>query len=289
MSMITMVSDRRRLPVDHVGHLAAVANSRIPRITRAVGRICRSVPVAGVSRDIQVKFASTRDEWEQAFQLVADQYQTRGYEEVGTDCRFTTYHALPDTVVLVAKTQGRVVATFSLVPDNTLLGLPLEGLYKSEVKELRRRGHRLFETGSLAERGLNTREFLQVFLALMQLGWQYQVARGADTTVITVNPRHSAFYTRLHGFMPLGPRRSYDKVQGHPAEAFYLSPELMAARVPEMRQRMLGQALPAEVLVAPALPRHLVYYFAARSSQTRLGAVEQVMWNTQTCGSPRRW
>lgn len=149
-------------------------------------------------------------------------------------------------------------------------------------------GRRLFETGSLADRNLGTREFVQVFLALMQLGWQHMTRRGADTTVIAVNPRHSTFHTRLHGFLPLGPRRAYDKVQGHPAEAFYLDPHLMAAHVPEMYQRMFGRELPAEALAAPRMPEHLIYYFAARSSQTQLATVQQILWTVKASGSPRR-
>lgn len=248
-----------------------------------------SVPVPGISRDIRVKIASTRDEWEQAFQLVADNYQTRGYEKAGADLRFTSYHALPESVVLVAKAGPKVVATLTLIQDNLLIGLPLEGLYRAEVQELRRQGRHIVEAGNLADRDLGTREFVQVFLALMQMGWQYALRNGADTTVVTVNPRHSNFYTRLHGFLPLGPRRAYDRVQGHPAEAFYLDSHLMAARVPEMHQRIFGRDLPPQALAAPLMPEHLIYYFAARSSQTRLPAVEQILWNVKSCGSPRRW
>lgn len=267
------------------GNTNGLRPSRFPHTQQ---RRCRSVLVPGLARDIRVKFASTRDEWEQAFQLVADQYQARGYEEAGADCRFTSYHALPSTVVLVAKDGTRVVATLSLVPDNPLLGLPLENLYRTEIQELRRRGRRLFEGGSLAERGLGLREFIQVFTTLMQFAWQHQVGQGADTTVIAVNPRHRKFYTRLHGYLPLGPRRAYDKVHGHPAESYYLDPKLMAARVPEMHQRIFGQELPHDALVAPRMPRHLIYYFAARSSQTRLGAIDQILWNVDASGGPRR-
>lgn len=287
MSVITMLPGVSGNRISHVGRFAAVLDTPVRRGTRAP--ICRSVPVPGVARPIEVKFASNRLEWEEAFQLVADQYQARGYESAGVDCRFTSYHVLPDTVVLVAKSRGRIVATMSLVADNTLLGLPMEGLYKAEMQELRRQGRHLVETGSLADRDLSPREFHQVFLTLMQLGWQYVVGQGADTTVIAINPRHSAFYTRLHGFLPLGPRRAYDRVQGHPAEAFYLDSGLMAARVPEIHSRIFARPLPATALVAPRMPHHLIYYFAAHSSQTRLATVEQILWNVDQGGSPRRW
>lgn len=249
----------------------------------------RSVPVPGIERDIRVKCAATRDEWDQAFHLVAKQYKARGYEEAGADYRFTGYHALPETVVLVAKAADRVVATMSLVMDNTLLGLPLESLYRSEVQALRQQGRRLCEVGNLADTGLSTREFVAVFVALIQLSWQHHVRHGGDTGIIAVNPRHSAFYTKMLGFLPMGPRRAFDKVQGHPAEAFYLDLSLMAARVPTMHQRMFGAPLPAEVLAAPRLPEHLVHHFAARSSQTCLSAVAHILGNTKACGSPRRW
>jgi hypothetical protein len=277
---------RRELP--HGDRLARLPDRlRGPLQTRQ--RIFRSIPVPGVARNIEVKFASTRSEWEEAFHLVADNYRARGYEEASADCHFTSYHALPDTVVLVAKLGGQVVATMSVVPDNPLLGLPLEDLYRLEVQELRRQGRRLAETGSLAERGLTAREFRHVFTALMQLAWQHQMQKGNTTAVIAVNPRHSNFYTRVHGFLPLGPRRAYVRVQGHPAEGFFLDPLTMAVRAPDVHQKIFGVPLPAEVLVAPPMPEHLVYYFAARSSQTRLGMVEQIRWHTVACGSPRRW
>src|SRR5262245_26721514 len=143
------------------------------------------VPVSGIDREIYVKIASTRAEWHQALQLVADNYQARGYAPPGDDFRFTSYHALPETVVLVAKAEGRVVATFTLVPDNTLLGLPLEGLYQPEVQELRRTSRHMFETTCLADCSLSTREFVQVFLTLIRLAWHYGVSEGGETNVIT--------------------------------------------------------------------------------------------------------
>jgi hypothetical protein len=137
--------------------------------------------------------------------------------------------------------------------------------------------------------GLGAREFLQVFAAMTQFAWQYTIAHGADTSVIAVNPRHRNYYTRSHGYLPLGPRRDYDRVQGHPAEGYYLDAELMRARVPDIHRRIFGRTLAAEAFVPARMPEHLIYYFAARSSQTRVGSVEQVLWNVAACGSPRRW
>ncbi len=266
--------------------------STAPRLLPS--RLCRLpfpqrwVAVPGIRRDIRVQFAATRQDWEEALQLVTDNYQARGFEAAGSNLRFTSFQALPKTAVAVAKEAGHVVATLTVVPDNTFLGLPLEGLYRSQIQQMRAQGCRLAETGSLAERGLGMRDFMQVFVTLMQLAWQHMVRRGFDTTVIAVNPRHSSFYSKLHGFVPLGPRVSYDRVQGAPAEAFYLTPELMRQRAPQMHRRILGQELPAAVLSAPAMPADLIRHFARRSSQTNPRTIEQLLWQIQACGSLRR-
>ena len=188
----------------------------------------RSFVVPRLARRIEVKIASTRDEFEQAFLLLSAKYRARGYE-VPSDkpFRFTPFHVLPRTLTFVAKHGKQVVATLSLVPDNELLGLPMEGLYGSEIAGLRRAGGRIAEATSLADRDLSTTEFLQVFLSLIKLLMQSHVRRGGDCWVVTVNPRHAAFYRRMLGFRRLGPRRSYDVVQGHPAEAYVLDVDSM--------------------------------------------------------------
>src|SRR5262249_34231498 len=156
-----------------------------------------------------------REEWEEAFQLVADNYRARGYETAAPGkIRFTPYHALPETVTFVAKHDNRVVATMSVVPDNTLLGLPLERIFPDEISALRVSGRRIAEATSLADTDLGLREFIPVFVALIKLAMQYHASQGGDTSVIAVNPRHSSFYKKVIGFVPLGDCRDYPLVQG---------------------------------------------------------------------------
>lgn len=249
------------------------------------------VKVPGLGRDVWVKLASTPAEWAGAFELVTDNYQARGYEACSAgELRFTSYHALPETMVLVAQTAGRVVATFSLVADNQLLGLPLESIYGPEIRVLRRNGRKIFETISLADRDLGQREFLQVFMTMIQLAWQYIIASSAEVTnVITVNPRHSAYYTKVLGYAPLGPRRSYPRAQGHPAEAFFLDPGLMLAKAPGVHQRLFGRRLPRAALTAQRMPLELVRHFASRSSQTNPRFVEELLRYVDQGGTVRKW
>jgi hypothetical protein len=249
-----------------------------------------AVPVRGIGRDIEVKIASGRDEWEEAYHLVAANYRARGYEVASAKpLRFTPYHTLPDTVTFVAKHAGHVVATFSIVPDNTLLGMPMESVYGAEVAALRQRGHRMAETTSLADTGLSVREFMQVFVALIKLAIQYHHTQGGNTYVITVNPRHKSFYAKVLGFQPLGPCRSYATVQDAPAEALWGDPAVVAANAPRMHEEIFGDPLPAQALIAPKMPRDLIRHFNNLSSQGDAQAVEEILAYRDHYGSPRRW
>src|SRR5262249_18472615 len=150
------------------------------------------------------------------------------------------YHALPDTTTYVAKLDDRVLATFSLVPDNILLGLPMEAIYAEEIAALRRTGARLAEVTSFAATDMSLVEFSHVFQALIRLMKQHHAYHGGDTWVTPVNPKHRNFYTKVLGYVPLGPRRPNPKVLGAPVEAYVLDVEGMRTRAPEKYEEMLG-------------------------------------------------
>ncbi|HTU92355.1 MAG TPA: hypothetical protein VMF69_19895 [Gemmataceae bacterium] len=253
-------------------------------------RTPQAIPVTGISRPIEVKFASTESEWEQAFQLAASSYQARGYETPGASrLRFTPYHALPDTRTLVAKHEDEVVATFSIVQDNTLLGLPMEEIYQQEIDDLRSSGRRILEFITLADSGLKVSEFLPMFFTLIELGMQYHVSHGGDTFAMTVNPRHRKFYTKILGFLPLGPCRTYAAVQGHPAEAFWVDPKVMKANAPKMYETLFGSPLPMESFLAPRIPCRLIRQFSSDSSQCDPEMIEKIVTLTRERDSIRRW
>jgi hypothetical protein len=246
--------------------------------------------VPGIAKAIEVKIASEREEWEQALGLVAANYRAKGYEVVSNKrFRFTPYHALRDTAVFVAKHEGQVVTTFSLVPDNTLLGLPMESIYGAEIHERRLQGKRMAEVTSLADSGLGVREFLQVFTTIIKLMFQYHVRHGGDTWVITVNPRHRNFYTKVLGFQPLGPCRAYASVQDAPAEAYLLDRDTMRVKAPKMFDDIFGEDLPPRALRKPSMSPELVRQFAADSTQTDPRQVQDVLSYAAHYGSPRRW
>jgi hypothetical protein len=290
MSMITLTSAvEKRLPNTTLVNLldgapsTRMSGGRKTSIVPVIRQLPQPIPVKGVSRPIEVKFASTESEWEQAFALAAACYSASGYESPGASrLRFTPYHALPDTVTLVAKHAEQVLATFSIVMDKTLLGLPMEGTYPDKIASLRRKGRRMFEATTLAEGGLNFREFVQVFPTLIKLSMQYHTRHGGDSYVIAVNPRHRKFYTKTMGFVPLGPLRSYAAVQDAPAEAFLLDNQLLKENAPDTYEQMFGEPLPQEALIAPKMPRHLIQQFSRQSSLCNPDKIEKILSFTES-------
>ena len=193
-----------------------------------------------------MKIASGSEEFEQAFLLLARKYQAKGYENPGAKLfRFTPFHVLPETITVVAMEGARVVATLSLVPDTTLLGLPMESIYPDEVAGFRREGRRLAEVTSLADDGLGPREFIQVFEAMIQLVQQYHLRIGGDTWLVTVNPRHAVFYRKAMGARPFGDRRVYPSVANAPAEACMTD-------LPGMKEEPRGCSTGSSVLLCPS-------------------------------------
>jgi hypothetical protein len=249
-----------------------------------------AIPVGNLARSITVQVASRPNDFEDAYRLVAANYLASGYEPPGSKpIRFTPFHALPDTVTFVAKDEDHVLATFSLVPDNHLLGLPLETIYAQEIAALRRTGARMAEVTSFAAADMSLREFSQVFLSMIRLMKQHHVRHGGDTWVITVNPKHRTFYTKALGYVPLGPCRPYPKVQGAPAEAYVLDLDGMRARAPEKFHEMFGEALPDAALTVSRLPANWVRYFVTQSSQTDNETLEMILRYVERVGSPRTW
>jgi hypothetical protein len=279
----------------HLPESLKIANAPIALISDPLNEtlidhhICRSFTVPGIARTVEVKIASERKEWEQAFALLAETYKARGYEAADSNAlRFTPFHALPDTVTFVAKYQGNVMATLSLVLDNYVLGLPMECIYGEEIEGLRRCNRRFGEVTSLADKGLSLREFIPVFVSLMRILAQYTVKHKADTWVISVNPRHRNFYRKVMGFVPLGPWREYPSVQNHPAEAYLLDVDLLRAKE-AMHEQILGDPLSPEILDAAPMPAGLVREFSRQSSHGDSLVIKNILEVVDRKTSMLRW
>lgn len=290
MTAVTQVRRLRNPRTQVSNRLFRLRGLTIPRWSLIRRPAPRTVPVADVGRGIHVKIASTRSEWEQAFRLVEENYEAHGYEAPHAgEYRFTPYHVLPDTFVVVAKEHDRVLATLSVILDNTLLGLPAEAIYPGEIEDARTRGRRFFEFGNLADSSLSRREFLPVFLTLVQVAVQTALHQRADTALITTTVRHGTFYRKVMGFVPLGPIQPYPYVRDTLAQAYWLDARHLKTTLPAMHQRLIGNVLPTDVLVPARIPTHLVNHLASQSSKCAASSIAEVLRAVDRNGSPRRW
>jgi hypothetical protein len=180
-----------------------------------------------------VGLATTRAAFDAASRLVHDRYVERGYMKPHpSGTRVGRHQGLGSTRVFVARDAGRVVATVSLVEDSPH-GLPCDALYRDELAPMRARRERLAEVSALAVADDVSREGSRTVRALFQVVALYAVRLARlDALVVTVNPRHTAFYERRVGFERFGPVRSYDAVDGAPAVPLRLAlPRLAASLV----------------------------------------------------------
>ncbi len=186
--------------------LAHAAMSAVPSLRRLVVRRTLSFAEADVAH-VTVKIADTEAEVLGAAAVVHDAYVARGLVEPHPSGHRVTAHAvMPTTYTLVAKIGDRVVGAISLVKDGPL-GLPLEGVYREEVEQLRAAGARLAEVGSLAIAPEHRNK------GLVQLLYRYvfdvAVVRGVDRFVIAVHPRSETAYSVPLLFERFGAERTY--------------------------------------------------------------------------------
>jgi hypothetical protein len=124
---------------------------------------------------------------------------------------------------------------------------------------------------------------------MVRLALQYHESLGGDTTLLTVNPRHTPFYSKFFGTIPLGELRKYPAVRDAPAEALLSDRTTMAANAPAMFKAVYGDPLPASVLAAPPRPTDHVEFFGPHSTAADLRTIRELALVVDELGSPPRW
>ncbi len=158
-----------------------------------------------------------------AFSLLYRNYLRRGLidpDPVGL--RFTVHNLLPESATFAAKVPGRVVATFSVIPDTIPLGLPMEALYAAELGRLRAEGRRPAEVSGLAVDPDFRPVSLLLILNLVRMLYAHAQTTRVTDLVMACHPRHARLYERLFLFEPFGPLRTYRAVNDAPAVALRL-------------------------------------------------------------------
>jgi hypothetical protein len=167
---------------------------------------------------IDVALAVTRDELDAASRLVHQCYLRRGYVKPSVDGRHVNaYLAMPSTVVFVARADGAIVATVSLIGDS-VLQLPCDELWGADLAAFRATGRRLAEVSALAVSEAWRGAGLVTMRSLVRAIGVYgrDIAR-LDALCIAVHPRHAPFYEALLHFRRFGALRRCAAVNGAPA------------------------------------------------------------------------
>ena len=184
----------------------------------------------------EVRRAHSIEEYQQAFELVYQEYVRAGYIQKPRPSRMfvSPQILLPGSCVLIITHHFKVVSTLSIVKDSEM-GLPMDSVYSSELNYLRRDGRSLFEACGLATSEKYRWKNLFMF-AFRECFW-HAVRSGATDICIMVNPKHVAFYKKILLFEDLGPEKFYARL-GVPAVALRIPLETAEERLRQAYEGM---------------------------------------------------
>jgi hypothetical protein len=235
--------------------------------------------ISGVPIDYQV--AGTRAERAAAFGLTYQAYTRVGLCPPNPfSMRVTPYQLLPTSDVFIARLDGEVISTISLIVDSKL-GLPMEVIYPEEVAQLRGEGQKLAEVSCLADRRKDPGRYFPVFLELCRLMVQSARFRGIDQLLVAVHPRHARFYRRYMAFERLGEVKAYPSVCNKLAEALGLDFRRIERDPPANYELFFGEPLPDEVIrPRPISPADQEFFAPIASCEGKLALIEQHAFDT---------
>ena len=165
------------------------------------------------TKGYEVRMATDAETRSVAWALVYRVYRTTGY--AGFDARglwYGIHDALPETGTILVLQDDVPVGTVTVIPD-TILGLPADAVYKTELGILRDSGRNPVEVGSLAVLASRNKDRTVVTTLFDVLSLYSRDITGATDLVMTVNPKHERFYKRMLLFERIGDEKEYEKVE----------------------------------------------------------------------------
>ncbi|MFH1024437.1 MAG: hypothetical protein V1809_13740 [Planctomycetota bacterium] len=150
------------------------------------------------SPDVVVRPIENDDELDEVYRITHDAYVERGYCAPQPDGRLIHYprhDGIPETIVLVAERNGRIVGTNSLTLDGSK-GLPVDEDFGRDCKRIRATGRRLAASWRIATRK-DCREERNIVMGLIRETLRLCLLKGVETCLFTFNPRHERIYQKL--------------------------------------------------------------------------------------------
>ena len=160
--------------------------------------------------DLRLRATQTLADLEEVYCLVHRAFRAEGLPETGpVKGRINPFNRLPDARTFRVDHGDKLIGVITILPDS-VLGLPTDELYHSELKALRESGRNLCEVSGLAvetdNRNLSQAVKLHLFRAAYRYVWKYYKA--TDICVLAPS-HHESYYRRLLMFERLAERRVY--------------------------------------------------------------------------------
>lgn len=190
-------------------------------------------------RSITYKVAQETSELEDAFSLVWKSYKEVGLQaDDSMGIRFTKYHLLPTTRVLIAvhkpelekdnpdynvvKNQGEIVGTLTIVLD-TEFGLPMDELCGLELDNLRAQDRSIAEIIAFSIKPEYRQYNVMMYLYKMLLS--YVKMKHITDVACSVTRKHISFYRRMLLFEAVGEMKKYSAANGLDTQGHLLNIE----------------------------------------------------------------
>jgi len=217
---------------------------------------------------LEVRIGTARRDLAGAFELVYRRYLAKGFIEPHPGR--IVYHrvfGLASSRTIVAANRAhpanphkQTLATLTVVGDNPL-GLQMEIAFAAEVRSLRDAGRSVAEVTCLAMEPADDVPAASVFFSLTHLMIHYAYWRRYDDLLMTIHPRHRAFYQRCFRAAILGPCRPYGIVRGNPALCCRIDlHQLRQVTDPKVVRRYFTCAPQADLAGPPMAPTDHTYF-----------------------------
>ncbi|KMQ52714.1 Dinucleotide-utilizing enzyme involved in molybdopterin and thiamine biosynthesis family 2 [Chitinispirillum alkaliphilum] len=172
------------------------------------------------AKELHFKIADTKEELEQAFNIVHDTYVKEGYiDPQPYGMRLSIYHSLPFTTTFVGKSDDEVIITCTLFLESEL-GLPIDKMFSEEINKLRKNQRLIAEIGAFAVRPGQKNQNVNNVIHLHKMIIEYATKFfNIDDLVITINPKHQGYYKYVWLFDRIGQEKRYAALKNQPVIA----------------------------------------------------------------------
>ncbi len=158
-------------------------------------------------------------EMKEAFSLIYDTYLSSGFQSPDPSSMRISFHSLlPTSSLITVKKSGKVCGTLTIIQESDER-LPINELFNSEIRKIRKKDSLICELCSLAvDTSITRGESRVVLLSLFRKAFILSHhLLGCTDLCMMINPHHCDYYQKEFNFEKIGQVRHYNKVNDAPA------------------------------------------------------------------------